>query len=1197
MSKVDYAKIRQDNIEEYGKGTRHLSYFADIYSTRTHFIFEILQNSEDALSRRSLSKSSGFVRFHLHHDRLDIYHNGKPFDDLDIVGICGIGEGTKAADYTQIGKFGIGFKSVYAYSFFPQIHSEDEHFEIRRFVEPYEIEATLSKDTLIILPFDQPDKRPEWAFRKNVNADVAQSEISQAITKLNIRTLLFLRNIEKIEWILPNGEQGFLTKENKLENKQANWRIVDVSDHQGKHEQWQIFARNIKIKDDDKEQIATIEVAFLLENGNVFRATDTELVVSFPTEKKTELGFLIQAPFKATKSRDNIKSDDPANHQMIQTAAQLAADSLSVLRDTNCLAVASYNALPLDEDDFPDDNFFRPVYDRVREALKTQPLLPAHGGSYIKSDEAKLARGKELVGLFSSNQLGEIFGKEKIVWLDASITNDTLQKFHYYLRDLVDKIEVTPESLEPKLTADFLSNQSLEWLIQFIKYAEERTALRRVPFIRLQSGDQVALPENRNAMPTAWFVPGEAEGFDLSSFPLVHTELAANESIRAFLKKEDIREIDAVDMVVKSILPKYQETSEFNLSDYLNDLHQIAKAYSGNDEIKKKLEDQLKNVAWLACIQAGDNTAQEIVWRKPKPYSDDLFAKPEELELSFSELEGSKIYFLNPLFEKQFDDYPSFKKYLVETCIRNLGALAIVENVILPKYKIGDKTFDESEYRSDLQWILKASHVSALKQARWIACVHASGNRPDEIEWKRPNASEADRPSNRYYAISYQEKMAYEGWCNSSTLFERTPDHETWFSGLENIDAYFLHPCITETLAKDMVKNIIKPIDKLFKKSSPDYKGHINIASNHGNHMRGLNGFDPNWEIIGMDARMSSDPKMEHSVFLWNLLKLNYECIKGIIEKSSRQTFENSRAEEKTSKIGGFLSNSPWLPDKTGNLHIPGELLLTDLPDEFETISVSAREVAEKLGMKKPEAEQAINILVGSDPNKISQLERFLSASDAEREKMLKIIPEEIPSQPAPSFREGLGNLFRPQHGITSANSTDNPSYPMSDPERYQNNVNQHIEEKVRQHETTPQTIRFSIVRESSSNQEARHFLYQQYQGKCQITGNTFPKATANSNGDAVNYFEVCSLLSYNNADYLNNAGNMLCVSADTMAKLKNASFEWLDDLVAIIENFNNRQQAEIENVKAKVILAGEECEIIWSERHFALLVALWEKA
>lgn len=204
MSKVDYAGIREENIKKYGTATHHLAYFADIYSTRTHFIFEVLQNAEDALSRRPLSNASGYVRFHLHPDRLEISHNGKPFDDRDIVGICGIGEGTKAGDYTQIGKFGIGFKSVYAYSFFPQIHSKDEHFEIRRFVEPYEIAATSSEDTLIVLPFDQPDKRPEWAFRKNVNADDAQSEISQAVTKLNIRTLLFLHNIEKIERVFTN---------------------------------------------------------------------------------------------------------------------------------------------------------------------------------------------------------------------------------------------------------------------------------------------------------------------------------------------------------------------------------------------------------------------------------------------------------------------------------------------------------------------------------------------------------------------------------------------------------------------------------------------------------------------------------------------------------------------------------------------------------------------------------------------------------------------------------------------------------------------------------------------------------------------------------------------------------------------------------------------------------------------------------
>src|SRR2546426_7489451 len=39
-------------------------------------------------------------------------HHGAPFTEGDVRGICGIAESTK--DLTAIGRFGIGFKSVYA---------------------------------------------------------------------------------------------------------------------------------------------------------------------------------------------------------------------------------------------------------------------------------------------------------------------------------------------------------------------------------------------------------------------------------------------------------------------------------------------------------------------------------------------------------------------------------------------------------------------------------------------------------------------------------------------------------------------------------------------------------------------------------------------------------------------------------------------------------------------------------------------------------------------------------------------------------------------------------------------------------------------------------------------------------------------------------------------------------------------------
>lgn len=1174
MNKIDYEKIRQANIKEYGEGTRHLSYFADIYSTRTHFIFEVLQNAEDALSRRLSSSDSGYVRFHLHHDKLEIYHNGKPFDERDVIGICGIGEGTKAGDYTQIGKFGIGFKSVYAYSFFPAIHSENEHFKIERFVEPHAIEAIASKDTLIVLPFDQPENRPEWAFRDNVNADSAVLEVSRAISKLNIRTLLFLQHIEKIEWTLPN-EKGFLTRKTKFKNKKYNCRIVEVSDHLGKTEQWQIFAKEIDVTEGDKKHPAKIEIAFLLEKGKVIKANDTELVISFPTEKKTELGFLIQAPFKATKSRDNIKSDDAVNHQMINTAAQLVTDSLLILRDSKKLTVASYNALPLNEEHFTENSFFRPVYEQVYEALKTQALLPAHNGSFIKADEAKLARGKDLVNLFSPKQLGALFNKKQLFWLDASITSDKFPDIHAYLIELVADIQVTADNLAPKLTAEFFSKQSINWLIQFILYAEQGAkVLKNLPFVRLQSGKQVKTKSDTPNEAMAWFKPNNTEGLDLTIFEIVHDKLAKNIDVKTFLKKEGIAEIKLEDIVINCLLPKYKNPVEFNSAEYLKDLQQIAEAYvHGNDDAKKWFEEKLNEIAWLACIKFGGNET-EIFWKKP---NNNLFDKPSDIEMPSSIAEDSQVYFLHSIFEHEsLNLYHSFKEFL-NKCLRKMDTAAIVEKFILPKYPL--KTFNEEEYRTDLHWILKAPHKAQFSCSRWLACVHASGNK-SEIFWKS-------------LFNPYPRDTNY--W----KVYKHSQEHKIWFSGLENIEAYFLHPLIEEMLNEKFINDVIKPIAVLTKNLEASDSGNVTLSNSRSDNKKGLNGFNTNAEIIELEKSLA-EWNMDKCLVLWGILLLAPRIISGYTQfAKNRIGLDNAEKKLEYTKVGELLCHSEykWLPNKQGNWHKPSELLLTDLPDEFETSSFSAKEVAEKLSMKKPEVEEAIKTVVGNDPEKQARLERFLSATDAEQEKMLKTIPQEVAPQPAPAFKDGISRLSRRQKGSISANEADDENYPIQNTERYQNKLNQSVEEDVKEHLTTPQTTQFSLVNHTASNKSAREFLYAEYKGKCQITGDTFPKASANTNGEAENYFEACSLLSYGNADYLNNEGNMLCVSADTMAKLKTASFEWLDDLETLIKNFEQRTTGEMDTVAVKIRLAGEECEITWSERHFSRLVALWNTA
>jgi hypothetical protein len=125
----NYETIRENNIREYGEGTRHLAFLGRLYTDRTHFIFELLQNAEDAGATKIL--------FELFDDRLEVTHDGRLFDELDVKGVCGVAEGTKAEDLTRIGKFGIGFKSVYAYTSTPEIHSGDESFRIEHYVRPY----------------------------------------------------------------------------------------------------------------------------------------------------------------------------------------------------------------------------------------------------------------------------------------------------------------------------------------------------------------------------------------------------------------------------------------------------------------------------------------------------------------------------------------------------------------------------------------------------------------------------------------------------------------------------------------------------------------------------------------------------------------------------------------------------------------------------------------------------------------------------------------------------------------------------------------------------------------------------------------------------------------------------------------------------------------------------------------------------
>lgn len=602
MSK--YEAIRQDNITRYGTDIGRIGpmLLADRYDDRTHFIFELLQNAEDALARRPASHASRAVRFDLSGSQLRVSHWGKPFDEADVRGVCGIGETTK--DLTAIGRFGIGFKSVYAFTSRPEVHSGTEAFAIENFVWPV---ATAPIDrradeTVIVLPLNSGDES-------------AQEEILVGLRQLGAGTLLFLRQIEEIEWKVADGPSGLYLRSQPEAIGDNARRITVIGQEEGKpdtEETWIVFAREAKA--DNGEVVGFTEIAFAVgdssESGkwSVVPASDSPLVVFFPTVVQTNLGFLVQGPYRTTPSRDNVPRNDPWNQHLVRDTAALLVEALRWLRDQGFLDTSTLRCLPLNSSRFSEGSMFAPIFEATRKAFQSEPLLPRFGGGYVAAARAKLARTQELRQLLGNDQLAAIQGQsDELAWLTGDITQDRTPDVRQYVVHELGVSEITPETLLPKLKKSFLETQSDEWIVRLYEFLNGQSALRRrlddLPLVRLSDGTQTTAREN--GQPSA-FLPGSVE----TDFPTVSATVCATPSAREFLESLGLTEPDPVDDVIWNVLPKYHgEEVDVDDSDYEADIRRIVRAFRTDSKSQReKLLSALRDTSIVMCIDTGDSS-------------------------------------------------------------------------------------------------------------------------------------------------------------------------------------------------------------------------------------------------------------------------------------------------------------------------------------------------------------------------------------------------------------------------------------------------------------------------------------------------------------------------------------------------------------------------------------------------------------
>ena len=320
----------------------------------------------------------------------------------------GSGQSGKSGDLTTIGQFGIGFKSVYAYTKTPRVHSGAEHFRIEHYVRPSAVDPVDgdSPETRFVFPFDLDA----------VPAATAVREIAAALDRIEPETLLFLRNITRLRAQRPRAHPHGHRAPDAAARARISARAgrhVTLTRSQGgrdRAEDWFVWDRPL---DHLGHAGQRVELAFRADTTQreprLLARDRSPLVVFFPTEKETFLGFLIQGPYRTTPARDNVPGDDPANQALVRETAVLLADVLRDLRDAGLLTVEVLAALPLDPARFPPGSMLAPLFDAVRTALTEENLVPAAGGGYAAARNLKLASTGGVASSCAPGQLGALF--------------------------------------------------------------------------------------------------------------------------------------------------------------------------------------------------------------------------------------------------------------------------------------------------------------------------------------------------------------------------------------------------------------------------------------------------------------------------------------------------------------------------------------------------------------------------------------------------------------------------------------------------------------------------------------------------------------------------------------------------------------------------------------------------------------------
>ncbi|MCM1214751.1 MAG: ATP-binding protein [Lachnospiraceae bacterium] len=605
---------------------RALERIIQLYTDKSHFVYELLQNAEDAGASK--------IRFLQYTDRLVVLHDGHPFSLENLQGLCDIGKSDKINDLNQIGEFGVGFKSVFGICEKVQLFShptEDDltegysrfAVEVRDFTHPVDIDDQKVEDgytTKFIFPY-----KVGLPFSGFETVDKLNEVLSKRLQNLGVTTLLFMKNLQSVEYQieLPQFKKsGSYVLKKEMINEHCT--LVSAI---GEADSYLIFSRKVQ----GIQAGRTIDIAFALnvrkDGGYDFRPSIHPYIsVYFPTETESKLKFIVQGPYRTTPNRSSVPADDEDNIGLAEQTSQLLKDSIIELRDNGKLDYSFLNILPIDETVFNNAPLFRNMFEAIVDMMHEERLLLCKDGTYASAECVKIARGADFAKLFTDDLLTELINDEiDYHWLPTDLTETSVQykTLYDFLTDIL-KIEVIrPENLRSYFNKNrnFLLNRDDEWLVKFYHLYESVAAafskqkggsnMLMAEFVKTSTGKFVA-PYRRSDGNTFWlrgyenasylpnvFLPSENIG-DMGDIAFVDGYIY-EQCKHFFTEILNLQKPNEYDFFIRDFKKRCEEKlSTTDEQQYIKDVKMLLK-YRGNVDYRDEVERCIKKYLLLRC--------------------------------------------------------------------------------------------------------------------------------------------------------------------------------------------------------------------------------------------------------------------------------------------------------------------------------------------------------------------------------------------------------------------------------------------------------------------------------------------------------------------------------------------------------------------------------------------------------------------